>query len=436
MVFGTLGAAFASNTSRYSQDAYSYKPDWQRAAESATYSSNSSVNSAVRRTQAASALLATSQPTSVTNRFTGETTTAIGLGTSTAILGRLGGKIRSDAQLGERLALQTATRRLRDPVEELLLARNPAYKKQELPPVPNLRQNARDFLSSLKAFQGVGNKTLTNPFPKASARINEEQAFVGETFTDATYNSNIGQYHHLRASIDRNTDFILKDVIDTGAGGTPTHVALKLHGGEGNAYTTQKNPAGRLEVYDAATDTVLRTLNGNQTEIITFAEFQQLRYVDHNENIKEKTDYVNFVALNDVDGNGVFDAADERGPFEELSISINNLSYNETSNAGQWFWKSNYISEASSRFSTAEVNLEGTFVGADALTDYINGDLEIDVKEYGFAENAATLDTAASSGNKLVFKFDYAYDGISLNIKYADNEITTSAVEKVSVALN
>ncbi len=433
MVFGTLISSFNGNTSRYSQAARQYQPDWQRAYLKAGATANSSANSAVRRTTAVNALLASANSGSIKNSLTGESISVIGLGTTNAILGNLGSKLRTAAQTGEQIALQTATRRLRDPVEALLLEKNPLYKKQELPPIPDFRAKTRNFLSKLREFQGSSGKDLQNPFPKASARVNQEQAFGNEDFINATTNYALSRNYHLRASIDRQENFILKDVLDGGLDGgeDPTHVAVKLHSGETTqGYDVQRDPYGRLEIYDSATNTVVRELDGNATEILTYAEFQQLRYLVDDGYVKENIDYINFVTIKD-NGDGVIDASDERGSFEDIAVATNNVAQNDITN-GQWSWQSDYLNEASARFSKATVNLEGTFVGSDALTDYLNGDLTFDVREFGAKDNIATLDEAASSGNQLVFTFDHAYDGIHFTAKYSDNEVAISSLSKVT----
>ncbi|MCH9853478.1 MAG: hypothetical protein K0U45_08240 [Alphaproteobacteria bacterium] len=437
MVFDTLVSAFGANTSRYSQIAREYKPDWQRSYESARVSSNRSANRASLQGAGASALLANSHAATVTNRFTGQKTQVVGLNTSSSILGNLGSKLIQAGKTGEQLAIQAATRRLGDPVERLLKERNPLYKKQELPPIPQLRKRARDFLSKLRDFQGVGGKNLKNPFPKASARVNEDQVFFDDAFTKATVNYELSRNYYLRVAIDRNKQFNVSDTLEAGIAGseTPTHVAVNLHGGKVEGDKTAKRvPYGRLEIYDSATDTVLRTLNGNETELLTYAEFQKLRYVNDNEYSKEKIDYFNFITLKD-NGDGVLDENDERGSFEETTFAINNISRNDTV-SGQWGFRGSYATEKLARFNTVVIDLEGTFVGADALTDYLNGDLTLNVAEFGRKENVAKLDEAASSGNKLVFKFDYAYDGVHFTAKYSDNEVENSAIKNATVVFD
>ncbi len=434
MVFDTLVSAFGANTTRYSQAAREYRSDWQRAYESARLSNNRVANRAVLHASGASALLANSNAATITNRFTGEKTLAVGLNTSSAILGNLGTKLIQAGKTGEQLALQAALRRVGDPIERLRKEQNPLYKKQELPPIPQLRKRARNFLSKLREFQGVGGKVLNNPFPKASARVNEDQVFFDDAFTQANVNYELSRYYYLRAAIDRTKQFNVSETLEAGIAGseTPTHIAVNLHGGkiEGDK-TAKRVPYGRLEVYDSATDTVLRTLKGNETELVSYDDFQKLRYINDNEYAKNKIDYFNFITLKD-NGDGVLDENDERGSFEEVTFAVNNISQNDIV-SGQWGWRGNYATEKLARFSSAIVNLEGTFVGADALTDYLNGDLTFDVQEFGRKDNVAKLDEASSSGNKLVFKFDYAYDGIHVSAKYKDNEVENSSISNATV---
>ncbi len=437
MVFDTLVSAFVGNTSRYSQAARQYKPDWQRNYESARLTNNASANRAVLQGTGASALLANSQAATLTNPFTGEKTQAIGLNTTSSILGNLGTKVLAAGKTGEQLAIQAATRRLGDPIERLRKEQNPLYKKQELPPIPQLRQRARNFLSKLREFQGVGGKVLQNPFPKSSARVNEDQVFFDDAFTAAPINYELSRNYYLRVAIDRTKNFDVTETLEAGIAGTetPTHVAINLHGGKIDGDKTAKREAyGRLEVYDAATDTVLRTLKSNETEILTHAEFQKLRYINDDEYSKEKIDYFNTIALKD-NGDGVLDENDERGSFEETTFAVNNIGQNDIA-SGQWAWRGTYGTEKLARFNTTIIDLEGTFVGGDALTDYINGDLTLTVEEFGRKENTAKLDEAASSGNKLVFKFDYAYDGVHFTARYNDNEVQNSAIKNATVVFD
>ncbi len=434
MVFDTLVNAFGANTSRYSQAARQYKPDWQRSYESARVSSNSASNRAVLQASGASSLLANSHAATLTNSFTGEKTKAIGLNTTSSILGNLGSKLLVAGKTGEQLALQAALKRLGDPIERLRKEQDPFYKKQELPPIPRLRKRARDFLTKLREFQGVGGKNLNNPFPKASARVNEEQVFFDDAFTSGTLNYDLNRHYYLRVAIDRVNQFDVSDTLEAGIAGseTPTHIAVNLHGGkiEGDI-TAKRVPYGRLEVYDSATDTVLRTLKGNETELVSYDDFQKLRYVNDSEYSKEKIDYFNYIALKD-NGDGVLDENDERGSFEETTFAVNNIGQNDIV-SGQWGFRGNYATEKLARFNTTIIDLEGTFVGSDALTDYLNGDLTINVEEYGRRDNAAKLDEAASLGNRLVFKFDYAYDGVHFTAKYSDNEVQNSAIKNATV---
>ena len=96
-------------------------------------------------------------------------------------------------------------------------------------------------------------------------------------------------------------------------------------------------------------------------EIITFAEFQQLRYNSPREEVSNRLDYLDFITLNDADGNSSFDdAVDRRGGYEQISFGINGDGRNAEI-SGQQQWKENYLNVKNARFNTAVVHFEGQF---------------------------------------------------------------------------
>ncbi len=437
MVFGSLISNSTGNTSRYSQAARSYQPDWQRAYQRAGATTNVGAVSAGRAASAAINLIAASQPVAITDPVTLKTTIIAGsnLSTTANILAQTSSKILIAAKHYEQVAIQTQLSRLGDPVDRLR-RENPLYRAPKKDPIPQLRSRARNFISRLKAFQAP-TKSLGNPFPKSAERAGENRVFT-EDFVGLRRDYDLTQRFPLRVSLGRGSNFGFEDKLrNTASNVTPTHVAVKLHGGiSQRGYTIQKDPVGVLEIYDSATDTVIRQLDINKTETLTFAEFQQLRYQLEDDIETNKLDYLNFVALQDNNGDGQFnDVSDRRGGYEEVAIAVNGLERNQKI-TGQEQFKGNYLNEKNSRFNTAIVNLEGDFVGSDALTDYQNGDLTLKVTEAGHDRNRAQLDETKSSGNKLVFKFDYAYDGITFTAKYADNESKNTKITKAIVTLD
>ena len=416
-LFSFLGKVATQNpTTRYSTRARQVKPDWQKAYESAGYATNSRGGAAARAGASTLALLKSAKG-----------------GTNQVILQEVSNSLLRNKQLYEQIALQTRISQLGDPIERLR-KENPNYRPLKKDPIPDLTSRARDFIRKLKSNL-TPTKDIGNPFPKASRRVSEDRVF-GDQFKEIVKDYDLTQRFPLRVSINRESSFELQKALPQASPSIPTHVLVKLHSGKSDvAFDQQKDAIGKLEIYDSATDTVVRTVP-SAGEIITFAEFQQLRYNSPREEVSNRLDYLDFITLNDADGNGSFDdAVDRRGGYEQISFGINGDGRNAEIN-GQQQWKENYLNVKNSRFNTAIIHFEGNFVGGDALTDYQNGDIKIEVNEAGYDKNVAKIDLAASSGNKLVFKFDYAYDGISLTAKYKDNEAVNTGIEKVAVTLD
>ncbi|RVU34760.1 hypothetical protein EOI86_18095 [Hwanghaeella grinnelliae] len=276
-----------------------------------------------------------------------------------------------------------------------------------------LRRSPDKVLRDLQARFGISSDGPRTPFESVSNRPKLNETFATET-AGLTLDNKLTQLLSSRVAIAGDASLNISDLVISDSATAPDKVLVRLSGsvrtGEDNDLV---DPTGRLFLNGSE-------LAGGQVHELTLAEFQSLQYeADEFENL----DYLSVV--------GVDTASGTRGELVTTAITTSSTGVERFIRDGLERYEFIANTEANVAIPRVSVELGGTFINGDALSDINAGLIQITVNQVGNTDNTGTNLLQQSSGNSLDVSFGSSppVDGVVVNVKLLDPTIEITDIK-------
>lgn len=270
-----------------------------------------------------------------------------------------------------------------------------------------LRRSPEKVLRDLQARFGISSDGPRTPFASVSNRPKLNETFSTET-AGLTLDNKLTQLLSSRVAIAGNATLNISDLVISNSATAPDKVLVRLSGsvrrGDDNDLV---DPTGRLFLNGSE-------LAGGQVHELTLAEFESLQYeADEFENL----DYLSVV--------GVDSGSGTRGELVTTAITTSSTGVERFIRDGLERYEFIANTEANVAIPRVSVELGGTFINGDALSDINAGLIQITVNQVGNTDNTGTNLLQQSSGNSLDVSFGSSppVDGVVVNVKLLDPAI-------------
>lgn len=270
-----------------------------------------------------------------------------------------------------------------------------------------LRRSPEKVLRDLQARFGISSDGPRTPFASVSNRPKLNETFSTET-AGLTLDNKLTQLLSSRVAIAGDATLNISDLVISDSATAPDKVLVRLSGsvrrGDDNDLV---DPTGRLFLNGSE-------LAGGQVHELTLAEFESLQYeADEFENL----DYLSVV--------GVDSGSGTRGELVTTAITTSSTGVERFIRDGLERYEFIANTEANVAIPRVSVELGGTFINGDALSDINAGLIQITVNQVGNTDNTGTNLLQQSSGNSLDVSFGSSppVDGVVVNVKLLDPAI-------------
>ena len=270
-----------------------------------------------------------------------------------------------------------------------------------------LRRSPEKVLRDLQARFGISSEGPRTPFASVSNRPKLNETFSTET-AGLTLDNKLTQLLSSRVAIAGDATLNISDLVISDSATAPDKVLVRLSGsvrrGDDNDLV---DPTGRLFLNGSE-------LAGGQVHELTLAEFESLQYeADEFENL----DYLSVV--------GVDSGSGTRGELVTTAITTSSTGVERFIRDGLERYEFIANTEANVAIPRVSVELGGTFINGDALSDINAGLIQITVNQVGNTDNEGTNLLQQSSGNNLDVSFGSSppVDGVVVNVKLLDPAI-------------
>lgn len=319
--------------------------------------------------------------------------------------------------LEAQLLTQRMLQRL-DPEPERIDARTVQSRLRNREPIENpaLRTTPEKVFAFLEARFGISSSAPQTPFASTSNRPSETELF-GQSFTGQTLDSNLTITNDTRVAVASETTFNVTDFQAAAATTTPEFVVVRLDGS--GRVSSGENSDDQLGAPGGAL-----ILNGVELEsgvahTLSFADYQQLTY---RTGANAELDYLSTVALDQTNNT--------RGELITTAISTTSGGVENRTKDGLERFEFIGKTEANAFIPRATIDVQGTFVNGDFISDLNAGLIEVTVSEFGNDGNKAQKLTDQSSGNSLDVSFgnQLAANGIIFNVVALDPSVDLTDV--------
>lgn len=276
-----------------------------------------------------------------------------------------------------------------------------------------LRRSPEKVLRDLQARFGISSEGPRTPFASVSNRPKLNETFSTET-AGLTLDNKLTQLLSSRVAIAGDATLNISDLVISDSATAPDKVLVRLSGsvrrGDDNDLV---DPTGRLFLNGSE-------LAGGQVHELTLAEFESLQYeADEFENL----DYLSVV--------GVDSGSGTRGELVTTAITTSSTGVERFIRDGLERYEFIANTEANVAIPRVSVELGGTFINGDALSDINAGLIQITVNQVGNTDNEGTNLLQQSSGNNLDVSFGSSppVDGVVVNVKLLDPAIEITDIK-------
>jgi len=307
-----------------------------------------------------------------------------------------------------------------DPKPERVDARTVQSRFRNREPIVNtqLRTTPEKVFAYLESRFGFSSSGPITPFATTSNRPTEAELF-GTSFSGQTLDTNLTISNNTRVAVSGETTFNVTDFQAAAATTTPEFVVVRLDGserrsvGEADDDTEEFDPPGGALFLNGV------ELESGVAHTLSFADYQQLTYESGK---NAALDYLSTVALDQTNNT--------RG--ELITTALTTTSGGVESRTRDGLERFEFIgkTEANAFIPRVTIDVEGTFVNGDFISDLNAGLIEVTISEFGKDGNKAQKLTDQSSGNSLdaTFGNKLASNGIVLNVVALDPSIDISDV--------
>lgn len=307
-----------------------------------------------------------------------------------------------------------------DPEPERIDARTVQSKFRNRVPIENtqLRTTPEKVFAYLEARFGIKSSGVQSPFANVSDRPTETELF-GDSFSGQALDSNLTISNDTRVAVSGETTFNVTDFQAAAATTTPEFVVVRLDGserrtvGEGDAATEEFDPPGGSLILNGV------ELESGVAHTLSFADYQQLTYETGSTGA---LDYLSTVALDQ--------SNNTRGELITTSLTTTSGGVEKRTRDGLERFEFIGRTEANAFIPRATIDVEGTFVNGDFISDLNAGLIEVTVAEFANDGNKAQKLTDQSSGNSLDITFgnQLASNGIVFNVVALDPAVEITDV--------